>query len=233
MPGQVMNLDETLTVAGQVAPTIASRVSVTINTPSGKQVQFSGLTSAIGYFHDPANDIVVDEVGAWTISITVSPAGATSNGELEAPLPAGGVPGAINNQFMVYVTRPDTEPLTWNRGGDIDGETPTGALFNFTMNVPAGLKDTTAYRTVTMPGYILDDGILPSSTNAAPYQYSPPQLGLLFPSLETVTKGNDASASDVVQVTFAIIGTDDTGATQVFTRTFTFLNNRILSFEGE
>ncbi|MBC8099616.1 MAG: hypothetical protein H7Y11_09250, partial [Armatimonadetes bacterium] len=233
LPGQMMTLGESLSIAGQVAPTLRSAVTVTLTTPSGDVRQFSGVTNAIGYYYDPAQMLALDEVGVWTVEITTTTLAPSSVSSLEPPLPIGSVPGAVNRRFPIYVARENTEPLVWNRGGDLDSDTPSGAFFNFTLELPPGLTEVVAYRTVTMPGYILDDGEFPANSLTASYQYSPQALGDGFPALESNGRGNDAAASDVVTVTFVIIGKDSVGRTQVASRTFTFLHNRIVSFESE
>lgn len=231
LPGQIMLVGEMLSVAGQAAPTLQSRVTVSVTSPSGQVRQFEALTNRIGYFYQPEQDFAVDEVGVWMIEILTTPVIETSAGE--PAFAVGSVPGSINNRYAIYVTNPDTPPLTWNRGDDIEADTPAGAFFNFTINIPPGLTEIEAYRTVTMPGYVLDDGLLESNPNTTGYQYSPPRLALDFPALESKGRGTDASSSDVVTVTFVVIGLDSGGERQVFTRSFIFMHNRIISFEGE
>lgn len=230
-PGQVMEIGEQFAWVGQAAPTLPTRVRVTITAPSGEVRQFEGVTNAIGYFYDPAQDFAVNEVGLWTVEVLTIATDANSAGRLEAPFPTGTVPGARENRFTVYVTRPNSPPLTWNRGDDIETNTPAAGLFNFTVNIPAGLTEVQAYQTVTMPGYILDSGRL-NATSTAGYQYNPPELARQFPNLEPEGRGLTAAASDVVTITFVVIGTDAQGERQVYTRSFTILHNRIISLEG-
>jgi hypothetical protein len=230
-PGQVMLQGETLAVAGQGAPTLTTQVRVTVTSPSGQVRQFNGLSNRIGYFYQPENNFTVDEVGVWTVEIQTTSAVPTSSGE--QPNVTGSVPGAENNRFNVYVTRLDTDPLTWNRGGDIEADVPAGAFFNFTINIPPGLSEVQTFQTTTMPGYVLNSTQLQALPNTTGYQYSPRELTLQFPMLEAEGRGDNAAASDVVNVIFAVIGTDDDGERQLFTRTFTFMHNQIISFEGE
>ncbi len=231
-PGQVIEQGELLSIAGQAAPALQSRVTVSLTSPNGTTTQFDGLTNRIGYFYDADHMLALDEVGVWTVKITVSPVAITSEGRVENA-PVGGILGAVENRFPLYVTAPGTAPLDWNRSGDIDTDTPAGAFFNFTLNLPQGLTDVQAYRTVTTPGYVLDDGLLQTAATTFPYQYSPPRIADSFPFLETDGSGTGPAASDIVTVTFAVSGLDTNGQRQVYTRTFDFLTNRIVSFEGE
>jgi hypothetical protein len=230
-PGQVMLVGETLSIVGQAAPTLGGRVQVRITAPSGRVRQFEGFSNRIGYFYQPENNFKVDEVGVWTVEILVSPAEPTSAGE--QPSVSGGVPGAVQRRYNVYVTSPGTPSLTWNRGDNIEADTPAGAFFNFTINIPPGLTEVKAYRTVVMPGFVLDEGELETTPNTTGYQYSPRELALDFPALEAEGRGTGASASDLVNVIFVVTGVDSAGEQQLYTRTFTFMHNRIISFEGE
>jgi hypothetical protein len=231
-PGQVFERGSILSIAGQAAPALQSRVSVTLTSPNGDVEQFDGLSNRIGYFYDPEGTMTLDEIGMWTVEITVSPVALTSEGSIENP-PVGGILGAVENRFPLYVTASDTPPLEWNRSGDIEADTPAGAFFNFTLNIPAGLTEVQAYRTVTTPGYVLDDGQLQTAAASFPYQYSPPRIADSFPILETQGGITGPAGSDIVTVTFAVSGVDENGQRQLYTRTFEFLTNRILSFEGE
>jgi hypothetical protein len=231
-PGQVMERGDILSITGQAAPALQSRVTVTLTSPNGAVEQFDGLSNRIGYFYDPDHTITLDEIGVWLVEITVSPIALTSEGRIEQP-PVSGILGAVENRFPLYVTAPGTPPLDWNRSGDIEAVTPAGAFFNFTLNIPQGLTEVQAYRTVTTPGYVLDDGLLQTAAATFPYQYSPPRIADSFPILETNGSATGPAASDIVTVTFAVSGLDANGQRQVYTRTFEFLTNRILSFEGE
>lgn len=231
-PGQVIVQGETLSIAGQTAPALQSRVSVMVTSPSGEVHQFEGLSNIIGYYFDPTTALTLDEVGVWTLQVRVSPVARTSEGEVEHA-PVGGILGAVENRFAVYVTGATTPPLDWNRGGDIDTTTPAGAFFNFTLNLPPGLQDVQVYRTVTTPGYVLDDGPITPAATTFPYQYSPPRISDSFPILETEGNATGPAASDIVTVTLVVTGLDGDGQRQLYTRTFEFLTNRILSFEGE
>ncbi len=231
-PGQVMMQGETLAIAGQSAPALQSHISVTAVSPSGEVHQFDGLSNVVGYYFDPSAMLKLDEVGVWTLQVRTSPVARTSEGVIDQ-VPVGGIPGAVENRFALYVSAANTTPLSWNRGSDIDTTTPAGAFFNFTLNLPSGLQEIEAYRTVTTPGYVLDDGPITPAATTFPYQYSPPRIADSFPMLETEGSATGPAASDIVTVTFAVSGLDADGQRQVYTRTFEFMTNRILSFEGE
>lgn len=232
-PGQVVDVGTPLVIAGQAAPTLKTHVAVTVKSPSGITHQFEGVSNAVGSFYQPDMTLPLDEVGIWTVTVVTSPAGDTSAGEPEIPLPRGGILGAPDGVYNVYVVNPDTPPLNWNRNNDIDTTTPPAQPFNFTVNVPSGLLDVAAYRTTWMEGTVLDAGRISNVTGTASYQFNPAGLAQDFPNLEANGRGSGASASDVVKITLAISGTDAIGTPLLSTRTFYILHDRIISVEDE
>lgn len=232
-PGQVVDLGTPLVIAGQAAPVLKTQITVIVKSPSGVVRQFDGLSNSIGSFYDPGAVFALDEIGIWSVRINISPAGDTSAGEPEAPFPVGGIIGAPDGLFDVYVVDPETPPLNWNRNGDIDTVTPAAQPFNFTVNVPPGMQDVVAYRTTWIEGTVLDAGPISNVTGTASYQFNPAGLAQEFANLEANGRGNSASASDVVTVTLAVNGTDGSGAPLLSTRTFYILHDRIISVEDE
>ncbi len=230
-PGQVFQIGDTLAIAGQAAPTVAADVTVTISAPSGQVTTFSGRTSPTGYFYQPQHDLPLDEPGAWTVRVTLSPAGLTSAGAVPPPLPVGGIPGAPDGVFTVYVTHADDPPLAWSGGGDGDQETRPGFAQNVGIEVPAGWTDASASYVVASPSYVLDAGALNIFGTSASYQLNPGALAQRFPNLEADGRGQGPAASDVLTLTFAISGVDADGQRRVATRTLTRFHDRLLTFE--
>lgn len=229
-PGQTLTLGDTLAVAGQVAPTLPSTVAVTVTSPDGQARQFAGTANAIGYYYDPANDLVVDEAGVWTVDITVQHAGQTSAGPVEPPLPIGGVLGTAGGRFEVYVLPGDAPSLNWN-DGPADESIPAGFPYNFNVRIPADWRDVQIYHTVTTPGYVLDMGPLRSGGTGFSYQYNPTNLSRVFPNLENNGQGDGAQASDIVTVTLVVTGTDANGRPQIQSRSFTIRHDRLTTFD--
>jgi hypothetical protein len=229
-PGQVFNMGDTLAVAGQVAPPLASTVSVTVTAPSGRVQQFDGIASAIGYFYDPSQDFKLDEAGVWKVAITVSAQGANSAGQIDPrDVPTGDVLGAHNGEFNVYALPPDAPPVATNKDAAADSPTRPGAPINFALTVPAGWSDVQAYHAITMPGYLLDEGVDTVQTTSFTYQYNPAQINKVFPNLEADGMGSGPSASDVVTITFVLTGKDASGAPQIRSHTFTVMHDRLVS----
>jgi hypothetical protein len=230
-PGQVYEAGDVLTIAGQVGPTLASPVTITVTAPDGDVFETSGVASPIGYFYDPDFDLILDQIGVWTVDISVRPAGDTSAGTPQLPLPVGGVPGLNSGQFNVFVVDADSVGLDWTRGTDIDIEVAAGVPFNFNFTVPQGWTNVMAYRTSATAAYLLEGGTLTVTGGTVSYQYGPASLNANFPSLEFDGMGDGPPASDVVWITIAITGTNDLGSPDIRVRTFVVLHDRLISYD--
>lgn len=232
LPGHALYSGTRFSLAGQVAPPLASRVSARITAPSGAERVLSGRANAVGYFYDPAQDFTLDEIGVWQVEITVMHDSRTSAGDTQPPFPVGSVLGTVTS-FPVYVLPQAAPPLEWDRGGDLDTATRPASPINFTLNIPEGWTNVQAYQTVTMPGYILDSGPLRVAASVASYQYSPAQLNRVFPNLEMDQRAAGITSSDVVTLTFVMTGVDELGLFQARSRSFTLFHDRLVTYEAE
>ncbi len=228
-PGDVLIEGDTLSIAGQVAPTLPSIVSVTVTSPDGEVRQFESTASAIGYFYNPEHDFTVDVPGIWTVQISVRHEGLTSAGTIEPPPPTGDLLGTLDGRFSVYVLPESTQPLDWN-DTRTDFAIPAGIPYNFNFPLPATWTNVQVSHTVTMPGYLLAEGPLRVSGNSFSYQYNPTNLSRNFTNLENNGQGSGSSAADVLTFTFVASGTDENGRFQIRTRTFTISHDRLTTF---
>lgn len=229
-PGQVLTMGDTLAVAGQVAPTLSSDVAVTITSPSGEVRTFAGSANAVGYFYDPANDFVVDEAGVWTVQIRVTHTGLSSAGQVQEPYPTGGVLGADDGRFNIYVVPQAGTPFAWQDSRQ-DIAIPGALPYNFNFFIPEGWTNVAVDHTVTIPGFILRDGPLTVNGASFSFQHNPTNLNAAFPNVEVDARLSGPAAADPVTLTFAVTGTDETGQFQIRTRTFTILYDRLLTLE--
>ena len=232
-PGQVMTVGDELVIAGHVAPTLQSEVQVRVVSPGGDIHGFSGLSNTLGYYYNPVNNLTLTEPGVWSVQITTRPVGVSSAGTVTGQIPTGGVLGAENRTFSIFIL-PESETdtaLSWSRGGDVDSEYRPGIPFNFGVNVPGGWMDIEAYQVISTPSYILEAGLARILGSTVSYQFGPVTLARDFPNLEAEARGEGASASDVVTMTFAITGTDTNGNFAIRTRTLTILHDRLVSFD--
>ncbi|MCU0511354.1 MAG: hypothetical protein MUE40_02175 [Anaerolineae bacterium] len=217
-PGQVLAVGHTLSVMGQVAPTLPLTVAVEVTAPSGRVRAFSGPASATGYFYVPAGDFMVDEPGVWTVTITTGYAGPISTGLLEAPYPAA------TQRYTVYVTDDEAATLTVNQPDEV-AITPGNAV-PFVITIPRGWTNVQAYYTVATPAAVLAEGRLTPASGQVTYSYSPATLARDNPTLET--RGTGLNGVDVVRITFAVTATDENGQPIVRTRLITLMTDRLL-----
>nr|MBA3875049.1 hypothetical protein [Anaerolineae bacterium] len=229
-PGDVLRVGDTLSIAGQVAPTLPSQVNVTIIAPDGSvSKQFSGIANAIGYFYDPANDFKLETPGVWTVNIQVQHNGLTSVGAIEPPPPTGGVLGTGDGHFNVYVLPETSDALDWNDNRSVF-DIPPALPYNFRFGLPQGWTNVQIYHTLSIPGQVLEQGLLRPAGTTLSFQYSPPILGKLFPNIENGEQGAGPSAGDTFTLTIVMTGTDSNGQSQIRSRTFTIAFDRLFTF---
>ncbi len=232
-PGDILVPGDTLAIAGQVAPTLPANVSVRIISPSGQEHTFSGVANAIGYYYDPSNNLQVDEIGVWTVELTVQHTDLTSMGQVEPPYPQGGVLG-ISRQFSVYVV-PQTAPaLVSNQGGaeNVDLSVRPGSPIAFSVSLPRGLSDYQAFYIVQTDGYVLDSGEMNLAATSASYTFTPTNLRRRIPAYDFDPRFTGASGADAVRLTFVVTAREPDNDLLIQTRTFYLFNDRLISTEA-
>nr|MCU0479912.1 hypothetical protein [Anaerolineae bacterium] len=70
-PYQVVTEGAMLSLAGQIAPTLTSQVDVVVTSPSGIKTTYNAISNPLGYFYHPEYDQALDEIGIWTVEMTV------------------------------------------------------------------------------------------------------------------------------------------------------------------
>ena len=214
-PAQVMLQGETLSIVGQVAPTLPAEVTVSLTSPSGQLTQFSDIANAIGYFYSPENDLKLDEIGVWQIEIDLSYRGETSLGQLERPYPSGHL------SYVVYVVPTDNLPLA-----EADFMTETSKITKtYAPVIPEGWTDVRAFATITTPSAILvqdELSVFPAGTS---YTYNPTTLVRDFPNIELLDTTEGNHVADVLTLTLAMTGIDADGNPAIRTRTYSITHD--------
>lgn len=227
-PGQVLLRGEPISVSGQVAPTLRSRVTIRLTAPDGTQSQFEGATNAYGYFYHPEFDLPADQPGVWTVEISATAQGATSVGVIEPPPPVGGVIGTVNGRFSIYVVDGVRGQLAYTESKD--REVPAATPINFTLNIPDGWSEVTGEVSLYMEGYLLAQSGIPLGARSFSYQYNPAALTRDFPMLEIDGRPEGPYGTDVVTITLVLRGVEN-GTPQIRLRTFTVMHDRVVSLQ--
>ncbi len=227
--GQVFTMGDTLTLAGQVAPTLPALVAADVIAPSGVETTIAGRANAVGYFYDPAQDVALDEPGLWRIRLRVTYDGITSAGQVQPPYPTGGILGAEGGEVVIYVLPADAPAIPLTQPVNTDSVLPAAQPFNVVGRAPEGWSGVTGHVTVTMPGYVLASGPLNMPGGSFSYNISPRTLAQSFPNLDVVQAGTQIpAATDVVTITVFLSGTDAEGRPAFAARTVTMLGKRVI-----
>lgn len=230
-PGQALTVGDTVSFAGQVGPTLASRVDITVTDPDGETRAFGGYAGPTGYYYNPDDDFTAAKAGIWTVQVRVTHDGLTSAGQIQQqPLPQGGIPGAPSGQFAFYVLPPAAGPLPYS-DARADYAIPGGIPYNFNFNLPADWADPLFHYTATIPGFIVGGGPLTINGHTVSYQYNPVNLNNAFPNFESDARAAGASAADPLTLTFFASGTDAQGQARYLTRTVVIQYDRLTTFD--
>ncbi len=219
-PAQVLTLGETLSIVGQVAPTLPAELDIEITSPSGKKTQFADLANAVGYFYSSENDMTLDEIGRWTIDIQMRYQGETSAGKLERPYPQGSL------SYDIYVVPEDNPPL-----GEAEFMTETRKVNQiFPLSIPEGWTEVRAFATVMTPSWILSQEELTVFPSGTSYTYNPTQLTRDYPNLELLETAEGNYVADVVTLTLVMTGLDENSDPAIRTRSYTMTHDLTYSY---
>ncbi len=216
-PETILEVGDRFVFAGQVGPPLTSKVTVRVTSPGGQVRTISGQANSIGYFSDPAGDFVVDTPGIWTVDVQVLHDGMTSAGPVEPPYPTGGVLGSADGRFRVYVVPKATARVDFGLPDiglyalEFDGSGDPAAL-RFFPRIPEGWSDVDGVYTISMPGFILEEGTLEPREYGLEIVYDPARLHEGFPNIDLRARsGQDPGLSDEVFISVLLSGTDASG----------------------
>jgi len=224
-PGSVLEVGDRFSFAGAVAPTLPAKVSYTVTLPDGQVNAFAGQANKVGYYYQPADDFVLQDPGRYVVDVTVIYDGVTSAGQVTEPFPSGGVLGSDAGRFTVYVVERSSPRLDINLPAQQFIVPLQGVpAIDSTVNAPAGMTANDFYRTSTMPGFMLESGVLASSNSQAQLSFNQWDLRDDFPNLDF---GGDAITLNV----FAE-GTDGNGEPMYAARVLTLHGTKLLKLEA-
>jgi hypothetical protein len=226
-PGSVLQIGDRFNFGGHLMPTLNSRVAIAVTAPSGQTYLVSGQANAIGYFHNPVDSFVLDEPGRWTADVQVWHDGQIGSGEQvncdpdnpfdpQLPCPSGDVLGSANGTYAFYVVPYGsprlvlTEPVP---GRIIFG--PQVTPIDISGPVPAGVTNVTVDYTISMPGFILEEGQAQIANGNFYLTFDPVTLHADFPNLDLIGRYTmEAGLADTFS--FGLLLTGEQGGQAVY-----------------
>jgi len=221
-PGTILDLGTTASFAGQVGPTLPSRVEFIVTSPSGVTRTITGRANTVGYFHQPQSNFIVDEPGAWRVRNRVWHDGVISTGaQVVEPFPTGGILGSENGEYSFYVVESSQPRL---RLAPIPSFVePALRPVAFAVIPPEGLTDLELLHTTTMPGFILDQDPVSGLT----YTYDAKKLAADFPNLD-LQDADGLTGVDTITISFLLSGKNAAGIRKYFARQVVLQGEEVL-----
>ena len=207
-PGTIVEVGDIASFSGQIAPTLASDISITIISPSGSQNVISGKANKVGYYYDPASDFEIKEAGIYEVYVQVTHQGATSAGNVEAPFPTGGILGGTGDKYYFYAVTKESK--TARLKTPQISKLPDSYELNFQLESKSNNSMTSLHQTTVMPGFLLEH----NNAGQMSYKYNAQTLNKDFPNLD-LQSGNSISrnGSDTVTFSFLLSGRNSEGET--------------------
>ena len=207
-PGTIVEVGDIASFSGQIAPTLASDISITIISPSGFQNVISGKANKVGYYYDPASDFEIKEAGIYEVYVQVTHQGATSAGNVEAPFPTGGILGGTGDKYYFYAVTKESK--TARLKTPQISKLPDSYELNFQLESKSNNSMTSLHQTTVMPGFLLEH----NNAGQMSYKYNAQTLNKDFPNLD-LQSGNSISrnGSDTVTFSFLLSGKNSEGET--------------------
>jgi len=207
-PGSILEVGETARFAGHIMPTLESKVEVTITAPSGATQTIGGQANRIGYFYDAADDFVVDDAGVWTADVRVWHDGVCSGGATVQPYPSGNVLGSVEGRFAFYVV-----PVGATA---IEITSPNPGFLTFPHHEVTSIRvrgkaagAATVHYTISIPGFLLDEGELNASNGSFTLTFDPESLHGRFPNLDLSSRdSHEPGLADTISIALFAEGSD-------------------------
>jgi hypothetical protein len=182
-----------------------------ITSPSGATRTISGQANKIGYFYQPQDDFVIDEVGVWTVDVGVTHEGMTSAGAVVRPYPTGGVLGSEYGRYYFYVVEEDAPPL--ELASPSSGFLPMNGRYigpvEVVAEIPEGIASPQVHYTIAMPGFILEQGAISPSSDSFTITYDPVALHEDFPNIDlTAFDAFRPGLADQIWISFILVDGD-------------------------
>jgi hypothetical protein len=213
-PGDVLELGDVVAFSGHVGPPLDSRVEVTITSPGGIQHSRTWHANKIGWLYDPSFDFVAEEVGRWTVDVSVlHDRPYVGNGVIPMRHNTGTVLGT-DGRYEFYVVPPDAarllvlSPSAGFLPWDVGGRGAWNRVQPITILGVAPPGSTTVHYTVHDKGIVMDQGIVtPDRTGIFQLTYDAKALHDDFPMLSlTAHEGIWEGLADEVSINLLALG---------------------------
>lgn len=222
--GSILEVGDLASFSGQIAPTLDSKVVITVTSPSGQIRNISGQANQVGYFNNPSSSFAVDEPGVYTVDVSITHDGQTSAGPVEAPFPTGDVLGSDAGRFEFYVVSPASQVASVNLASQSIVQ-PGNEIVTMPLSA-AGLSNTEMHYTTVMPGFILDQG----SSSSLNHSYDASALAQDFPNIDLVD-ADQRYGVDTITLSYLISGTNEQGDTEYRARQVLLQGEELLALE--
>jgi len=207
-PGAVLDVGDRLAVSGVVWPPVSGSVQGSVTSPGGTITPLAAPADAMGVF-DVAGPLA-DEPGLWKVAAVGTCTGRTSVGRIadlvpREKWPRGGGIGLAEDAFVVPVTPPDAEPITFDLPPDSRAAPPAPLVIR--GHLPKAHASRQVSFLVSLPGQVMHQGTLPAPDGTFVYTYDPARLARRFPNIDVrIQQGDPAGHQpawyDTVTFTF-------------------------------
>lgn len=197
-PGSVLEVGDYAVFSGQVAPTLASEVSIEITTPSGIVHIVEGVANKVGYFYRPDAAFGISEPGVYSVNISVTHKGLTSAGIVEPPFPTGGILSRDVHNFQFYAVSQSSSEAEFSK--PLPSKLPTSTQLDFVFDSSEENGSQNLYSTAVMPGFVLSQG----KSGSLMYSYNAKELHQDFPNLDVV-QDNGPPWDNVDTITYSFL----------------------------
>lgn len=207
-PGDVLELGDVIAFSGHVGPPLDSQVGVRITSPSGVMREGIWHANRIGWLYDPSFNFVAEEVGRWTVDVSVvHDRPYVGNGVIPTSHNTGTVLGT-SGRYEFYVVPPESSRLeiaspssgfiTWPKG-HVDPVV-------FQGQAPAGTS--TIHYTVHDKGVVMDQGVVtPNADGGFTITYDARALNGIFPFVSLIAReGRWEGLADEVSINVLALG---------------------------
>ena len=162
---------------------------MTIISPSGSQNVISGKANKVGYY-DPASDFEIKEAGIYEVYVQVTHQGATSAGNVEAPLSYRRNLGGTGDKYYFYAVTKESK--TARLKTPQISKLPDSYELNFQLESKSDNSMTSFHQTTVMPGFLLEH----NNAGQMSYKYNAQTLNKDFPNLD-LQSGNSILEMDL------------------------------------